>query len=134
MPSISQLPPEIREQIWLHTFSQRTLHLNLHARKKALTQLKRLFRLTKFAHLAARKTRTAVSFSASEGPVDAQTFQRRQAEFNYLSKEEMHPRTAVPLAPVALSVCRGSRALALKRYQRAFAGRVWMPIPMAKRV
>ena len=83
----------------------------------------------------ARTKITAISFSAAEGHVGGRSFVHGPPKPNRFQGEDSHPRTVVPPEPVALFVCRESRAIALQHssYERAFAGRNLVRAPQNKR-
>ena len=134
VPSLNTLPPEIREQIWLLSFSPRTIQLHVHHHQRyARKQKPRSQRWTKLPpprrmrctgrliHPNPRaKKLVGVSFTATlVGEGQFPRFYKTVEEWS-----EANPSSGFcPAAPAQLHVCRESRALALRRYQLAFPGR-----------
>lgn len=111
----SSLPPELRQEIWLRTFEPRTITLYIHLDMATQGGLNTALWPVEYdeacwacqhsAFVGQVPSNTSVTFSATFGV-------RPGAGFN---------RT-FPRVPVALHVCRDSRAFALKHYEPCFSG------------
>jgi len=134
--TFSSLPPEIREMIWLASFETRIIHLHIHQR------LAPPYRDANGSELQAYQKTIAISFnctvltSSDPQDIDSETpptpdevFQRHWEAVKEVAEDHGGIAGDIgtlagrpPRGPVQLYVCRESRAVALKRYQRAFAG------------
>ena len=131
--TFSSLPHEVREMIWLASFETRIVCLHIHQR------IAPPYRDANGSELQGYQKTIAITFSStvltSSDPKDVdcgtpptpdEVFQRHCETVRKAAKD--HSGDIGTLAgrtsrgPVQLYVCHESRALALKRYQRAFAG------------
>jgi hypothetical protein len=130
--SLFSLPPELREAIWVQTFEPRTITIEYHEGKHpSWGSAARPYFYWQTATVAC------IIFTASVGvglanPLDPYLYsagQRMLAPRGTPSNNTIHygMKKAVPPGPVALAVCRESRAISLKRYQLAFAGKNLVP-------
>lgn len=129
VPFFNILPLEIREQIWLFTFSPRIIQLHIHHHekytRKRLAASKRFTQHTRNSRRTAPipdppKTLIGVSFTAT-------LVRENQLPQFYMSVDEWEGAQPAsgrcPAAPVALHVCQESRTIAMKQYELGFAGR-----------
>ncbi|KAF8852449.1 hypothetical protein BDZ45DRAFT_110758 [Acephala macrosclerotiorum] len=111
--SFSNLPPEIRQEIWRLSFEPRVLCLHIHARELDYNSRK---------NLAVSFTCTVLDSRSGQTPDDI--FAERSEATPQVPKDtrEINSKSLGPtsLGPVHLYICWESRAVALRRYELAF--------------
>jgi hypothetical protein len=135
--TFSSFPVEIREMIWLESFQSRILCLHTHQRiapPHRDINGKELKGFQKTAAVTFTCTVLPTSDSCSDNSREPKTPDEVfQAHLDYVQKKQKKSDMGtmalgrISLGPVQLYVCHESRALALKRYQRAFGGIYLIP-------
>lgn len=130
--TFSSFPVEIREIIWLESFQSRILCLHTHQRiapPHRDVNGKELKRFQETVAVSFTCTALPALDSCSDNSRESKTPDEVfQAHSDYVQKKQKKSDMGtmalgrISLGPVQLYVCRESRALALKRYQRAFGG------------
>ncbi|KAE9373555.1 hypothetical protein N431DRAFT_231139 [Stipitochalara longipes BDJ] len=138
--TFSRLPPEIREMIWMASFETRIICLHIHQRLAPPHRDVNGHDLQTYQETIAISFSCTVLTSSSSGPGDVnsnpqltpdEVFQqhwkavKRGARGNNGDMGTLADKSS--RGPVQLYVCRESRALALKRYERAFSGVLMQP-------
>jgi hypothetical protein len=136
--NFSDLPPELRQDIWTLTFEPRILCIHMYRRiapkcsdqNEVWEQLDDRNRMT----LAVSFTCTALNPQRDENIVPNDVYQERANMLPQSKRFKLHDMDALKklgtmspgptsLGPVALYVCSESRAVGTKRYEFAFKGK-----------
>jgi len=122
--SFSSLPFELRQMIWALTFEPRVLTVEAHT-SEAYTIVRRK---ESKGHARSRPTRVTTwarccIFTAKLG-IHPSNNDRKHRNWGWKPAIRQEAQALLPPGPVALHVCRDSRAIALQRYRPAFRGSI----------